>query len=163
LARLKVSMTLPSDPETLDVQRAASRRARTFAARLSVVPEITRFVEAFCAAHDVHRDDRLRLALIVEELVSNTIVHGHGGDSDSPICVVLAVAPAAITLQYEDSAPMFDVAAALPTAQDAADVEFDERPVGNVGLRLLAHYSNDVRYVRDGERNRITLSLARRH
>ena len=156
-------MTLPSDPGTLDVRPAANRVARTFASRLSIVPEITRFVEAFCAAHDVHRDDRLRLALIVEELVSNTIVHGHGGDSDSPISVVLAVAPAAITLQYEDAAPVFDVAAALATAQDPVDVEFDERPVGNVGLRLVAHYADDVRYVRDGERNRITLSLVRRH
>ena len=156
-------MTLPSDPGVVDVRPAATRVARTFPSRLSVVPETAQFVEAFCAAHDVHRDDRLRLALIVEELVSNTIVHGHGGGSDSPIGIVLAVAPAAITLQYEDGAPMFDVAAALATARDAADGEFDERPIGGLGLRLLAHYSDDVRYARVGERNRITLSLARRH
>jgi len=154
-------MTMQSGPETLDTPLLANAATRTFPSRFSTVQDTAQWVELFCAAHDVHRDDRLRLTLILEELVSNTIVHGHGGESDAPIAVWLSVAPASITLHYEDLAPAFDVAAALGNAADPLDTEFDARPVGQLGLHLLAHYAADVRYAREHGRNRVTLVLRR--
>src|SRR5205085_7259539 len=145
--------------EALDLPAPANAATRTFPSRFASVSDLAHFVDGFCAAQDVHREDRLRLTLILEELVSNTIVHGHGGERDLPIAVSLAVTPIAITLRYEDSAPAFDVAAALANATDPLDADFDARPVGHLGLHLLAHYAADVRYVRDNGRNRVTLKL----
>ena len=125
------------------------------------MPETASFVETFCALHDVHRDDRLRLTLLLEELVANTIVHGHGEESEAPIRVALTVSSQAITLQYEDTAPAFDVVAALSDVRDPLDLAFDERPVGHLGLQLLAHYAKDLRYARGDDCNRITLTLPR--
>jgi anti-sigma regulatory factor (Ser/Thr protein kinase) len=62
---------------------APSGSARTFPARLAIVPEIAAFVEAFCARHAARRDDTLRLVLIVGELVTNTVEHGHRAECDA--------------------------------------------------------------------------------
>jgi hypothetical protein len=64
-------------------------------------------------------------------------------------------------MQYEDTAPAFDVVAALASASDPHDLEFDARPVGHLGLHLLAHYAKGIRYAREDDRNRITLTLRR--
>jgi serine/threonine-protein kinase RsbW len=154
-------MSMQSVPDALDMSAPANAATRTFPSRFTSVPDVANFVEAFCAAQDVRREDRLRLNLILEELLSNTIVHGHGGERDSPVTVSLAVTPIVIMLRYEDLAPGFDVAAALANAKDGVDADFDERPVGHLGLHLLAHYAADVRYVRDNGRNRVTLTLQR--
>ena len=58
------------------------------------LPLAAGFVEAFCAAQGVAPPDALRLTLIVEELFTNTIVHGHGGDHASPVRIEVAVDPA---------------------------------------------------------------------
>jgi serine/threonine-protein kinase RsbW len=150
-------MSIQQAPEVVDIPLSAA----TFPSRFTSVADISHFVEAFCAGHDVHRDDRLRLTLVLEELVSNTIVHGHGGERDLPIAVSLAKTPIEIIVRYEDSAPAFDVAAALPNETDPLEDDFDARPVGHLGLHLLAHYAADVAYVRDNGRNRVTLTLPR--
>jgi anti-sigma regulatory factor (Ser/Thr protein kinase) len=92
------SMPSPSD-QTLEPLTASIGAVRSFPARYSIIPETARFIETFCASHDVGRDDGLRLTLIVEELVANTIVHGHGGESDAPIVIGFSVASDAVTLQ----------------------------------------------------------------
>jgi anti-sigma regulatory factor (Ser/Thr protein kinase) len=145
--------------QALDEPSTTAAVTRSFPARLAIVPETAAFVEAFCARHGVGRDDALRLVLIVEELVSNTIVHGHRAECDAPIVLCLSLVPAGIALLYEDTAPAFDSTAALPEADGPLDTEFETRPVGNLGLRLFAHFADNVRYRREDGRNRVWLTL----
>ena len=152
---------MPPDSQLLEGSTVTNGAQRTFPARFSIVPETARFVEVFCASHDVARDDALRLALIIEELVANTILHGHDGECDAPIVIALGVSAGTVTLCYEDTAPPFDFAAAIRNVADPVDLAFDDRPVGNLGLQLLAHYADTVAYARDDVRNRITLTLKR--
>lgn len=134
---------------------------RTFPARLVILPETAAFVEGFCAGHGMSRDDTLRLVLIVEELVSNTIAHGHGGECDAPVTLVLTGVPEGVAVRYEDTAPVFDLAAALPDAARPLDAGLDARPVGKLGLRLLAHLAGDVRHAHEEGCNRVWLTLRR--
>ena len=149
-----------SDPHetTSPVPRESTR---TFPARLAILPETAAFVEGFCADHGMSRGDTLRLVLIVEELVSNTIAHGYGDECDAPITLVLTGVPEGVALRYEDTAPAFAVAAALPDAARPLDTELDARPVGGLGLRLLAHFSDSVRHAREDGCNRVWLTLRR--
>lgn len=153
--------TMPSDSQLLEPSSTVNGARRSFPARFSSVPETARFVEIFCASHDVARDDRLRLTLIIEELVANTILHGHGVECDAPVSIALSVTAGTVTLCYEDTAPAFDFAAAIADAADPIDLAFDARPVGNLGLQLLSHYAETVAYARMDARNRITLTLKR--
>ena len=153
---------VPSDTSLVDDARAARRASRTFAARLARVPEISRFVEAFCAAHDAGREDTLRMTLVIEELVANTIAHGHRGECDAPIVVSLHATAEGIELGYEDTAPMFDLATALDEAcAPLDDRQLAVRPVGGLGLRLIAEYAGRVRHAYEQGRNRVSLRLRR--
>jgi serine/threonine-protein kinase RsbW len=152
---------MPSDSQLLEPFSKVNGARRSFPARFSSVPETARFVEIFCTSHDVARDDRLRLTLIIEELVANTILHGHGAECDAPIAIALTVTAGTVTLWYEDTAPAFDFAAAIAKVADPMDLAFDDRPVGNLGLQLLSHYGETIAYTRLDARNQITLTLKR--
>ncbi len=137
-------------------------RAKTVSARMTSLPEALAFVEAFCAEHAVARDDALRVTLIVEELFTNTVVHGHGGGSDEPVRIALGADTRRLELEYEDCARPFDpVAGGGVTAQDL-DADVADRPVGQLGLALVLSLADDASYVRENDLNRLRLVLSRK-
>jgi len=87
-----------------------------FLARLDRLRALREFLESFCADAALGRDPCLRLNLVLEELFTNTVRHGHRGDSDSPVWVTLSVAGANVSLTYEDaaSAPKFMMSLNVP-------------------------------------------------
>ena len=137
--------------------RPVSPTARVFPARLTSVSLAVAFVEEVCGAAGVDRRDRLRLALVVEELFTNTVVHGHGGDCDAPVTLSLEVRDERVALTYEDTASPFDPLARADAAPDAASLE--GRPVGRLGLVLVRGMATDLAYARVEGRNRISLVL----
>jgi anti-sigma regulatory factor (Ser/Thr protein kinase) len=137
--------------------RAVSPTARVFPARLTSVALAVAFVEEACGAAGVERHDRLRLGLLVEELLTNTIVHGHGGDCDAPVSLSLEVRAGQVALTYEDTAPQFDPFARADATPGAASLE--GRPVGRLGLVLVRGMATDIAYARVEGRNRISLVL----
>jgi anti-sigma regulatory factor (Ser/Thr protein kinase) len=127
-----------------------------FPARLSALPDVAAFIAEACAAAGVVAD--LRLTLLVEELFTNTVVHGHQGESEEPVHVGLDVEPGRITLVYEDTAPPHDPFAGVELPDETAEVE--DRPVGGLGVLLVAAMARDVEYRRAEGRNRIRLVVA---
>src|SRR5207237_838883 len=77
----------------------------------------------------------LRLTLLVEELFTNTIVHGHGADTESPVSLAFEIQPGAIGLTYEDMARPYDPFARVRVPDAALGVE--EQPVGGLGVVLV--------------------------
>lgn len=153
---------MQSDSKLLEPPRAGRRATRTFVARLANVPRITAFVEAFCVAHDVRGDDALRVTLVVEELVANTITHGYRGECDAPIIVSLRATAAGVELRYEDTAPRFDLEPALAAVREMPDsAEAESQEIGGRGLRLIAHYGQDLRHAYENGRNRVSLKVRR--
>ncbi len=108
-----------------------------------------------CAATGLPRDGCLRLTLLVEELFTNTVTHGHGDDSDAQVRLECEATAGRIALVYEDTAPAHDPFAAVITPDAAAGVE--DRPVGGPGVPLVSAMARQVEYRRIDPRNRITL------
>ena len=129
-------------------------------ARMACLPAAIAFVEAFCVEHAIGHADGLRLTLVVEEMFTNTVEHGHGGDCDAPVRIELTARPEAIELLYEDSAPAFDGQAGA-TAADL-DAPVGGRPVGGVGLLLIRTLATSIRHARENGRNRWWIVLPRR-
>ena len=130
-------------------------------ARLEALAEAIEFVEAFCVDRGVAASDGLRLSLVVEELFTNTVVHGHGGGSDAPVRLLLRVDRSHLELSYEDSAPPFDpVAHAARSPVDPAAAVAD-RPIGHLGLALVVDMAERISYVREDGCNRVLLALRR--
>jgi len=135
-----------------------ARHRRTFPARRDALPQIGAFLSEVCEASSLGRQTCLRLTLLVEELFTNTVVHGHRGDSEAPVSLQCDVAPGRIALVYEDTGPAHDPFAHVEVPDGTADV--DERPEGGLGVLLVSAMAQQVEYRRDGDRNRISLVVA---
>jgi serine/threonine-protein kinase RsbW/sigma-B regulation protein RsbU (phosphoserine phosphatase) len=121
--------------------------------------EAIEFVEAFCADRGVAESDGLRLSLVIEELFTNTVVHGHGGGSDAPVRFGLSVDASHLELSYEDSAPPFDPLAHVAAAPVDPGAGVSERPIGHLGIPLIVNMADRISYVRADGCNRIRLAL----
>lgn len=135
---------------------------RSFPARLASLGDATAFVEQFGASNLIARDDLLRLTLIVEELFTNTIVHGHRGDSEATIGIGLGATPEVLLLQFEDSAPPFDPLQWLDASAPDLDAGPAERPIGGLGVHLVVRLAQRVDHAHVGGVNRLRLWLERR-
>jgi len=99
------------------------RLSRTFAARLSAFSEVEALLREFALDAGLCHEDSMRLLLIVEELFTNTVRHGHGGDCDAPVDVTLGAAAAHLELAYEDTAPQYDPLEAARQADVSSPLE----------------------------------------
>jgi serine/threonine-protein kinase RsbW len=133
--------------------------ARHFPARMEAFPAVRSFIEEMCRAATFGRDDCAKLVLLIEELFTNTVMHGHGGGSDASVRLACQIASGRIALAYEDAAPPHDPFASWRPPDERSTVE--ERPVGGLGVVLVAGMAERVEYSYAGGRNRISVLMTR--
>ena len=133
-----------------------------FRATLSVLPETASFIVNFCNLHGVGSTDALRLTLIVEELFTNAVAHGYGGECDAPIHIALSADIGSVGLLYEDAAPPYDPSSPLSGLAANLAGAVESRPIGKLGIHLIRELTDGARYLHGDGRNRIWLRLRRR-
>ena len=133
--------------------------SRVYQARKRMLYDALAFVADFAAANKLTERDLLRLQLVIEELFTNTIMHGYGKECDEPIEISLVAAPGQVTVSYEDEAAVYDPARTLAEAQEQMDSPPDQRPVGHLGVHLVAAIVDDMHYARVGSRNRLQILM----
>ena len=124
-----------------------------FPAKLSNLQALRRFVDGFCTAAGIGSDDCLRLNLLLEELFTNTVRHGHRGDTDACVWVTLCLDDQAVKLTYEDTAPAFN-------PYGSPDETLHMPKHGGLGVRLTKKLAVAREYAYLYGRNRIRLTLA---
>jgi anti-sigma regulatory factor (Ser/Thr protein kinase) len=129
-----------------------------FLARMSELRALREFLEGFCSDAALAQDQCLRLNVVLEELFTNTVRHGHRGDADSPVWVTLSAADSSISLTYEDAAPPFNPYGRPPGAP--ADTTVKMRKIGGLGVLLTQKLAASREYAYLYGRNRIRLALA---
>jgi serine/threonine-protein kinase RsbW len=139
-------------------EKTMHRLNRVFPARLCAFDEVKALIDEFGAVADLGREDRHKLTLIVEELFTNTVTHGHRGDSDAPIFITFEEAQGDLRLIYEDSAPQFDPLAA--GRRTDIDSTIKERRIGGLGILLTIGLTDNADYSYVEGRNRISLRLS---
>jgi anti-sigma regulatory factor (Ser/Thr protein kinase) len=90
-------------------------------------------------------------------LFTNTVRHGHRGDSDSPVWVTLSAAGSNVSLTYEDAAPPFNPYGTPPDAPPDTTVKM--RKIGGLGVLLTRKLAASREYAYLYGRNRIRLAL----
>lgn len=137
----------------------ASEHKRTFTARLAALAEVLAFVEETGMSAGMSRADALRMVFIVEELFTNTVTHGHGGDSGATVEIDLRVEPGQARLTYIDHAPAFDPLEGFKGPPGSLTATLPQRPVGGLGTYLVGHLVETAHYRRETGRNILELSL----
>jgi serine/threonine-protein kinase RsbW len=132
--------------ENLDDSMTAHFTDISVSARYAELPGLMASIADLATGLGVTDEDSLRLQLVIEELFTNTITHGHHGDSENRVGLALGRNNGILTLRYEDDAPPFD------------NSEFGQNfrltvEVGGQGLGLIHGMGKAIRYQRLGQRN----------
>lgn len=109
-------------------------------------------LEQFLVRQSVGGETREKLAIIVEELVANSVEHG-ALPTHEPITLSLERHDSTIMLHLTDGGIAFD-----PTVAVAPDPNPPERG-GGAGLALVQRWATGLRYQRAGGRNMLAVSL----
>ena len=100
-------------------------------------------------------DLAFRANVCLEELITNTIVHGLKGAADRFIQVQISVSNEWLEILLKDDAPQFDPFMQAPSPN--LDLDINERPIGGLGVHMVKKLMDDVRADYDGTGNLIVL------
>ena len=118
------------------------------ASRLDALPALVRAVSDWCAGQQLPDAEASRLALMVDELVTNTVLHGYGGRDDGWVELRLRRQGDVLHLVLSDGAAHFDPTRRPPRVPQAVDDDVDTRPMGGLGIdfvrRLVQRWQHDA-------------------
>ena len=125
----------------------------------SSLPRVQAFIERFAKNLGLGAGEIYRINLALDELITNTIEHGFPGrQEEADIVVAVRNEGETIVVRYEDNGPEFDP---LQAAAQDTELALEERPIGGLGLQLIASTFENMSYERSDERNVTTLRYRR--
>lgn len=123
------------------------------------LPRVAAFVERFAESQGFSAMEVYRINLALDELLTNTVEHGFPGrEQEADISVAIRSEGDSVIVRYEDNGPEFNP---LEATEQDTELELEERPIGGLGLQLIASTFDDVSYERANERNVTTLRQSR--
>lgn len=136
------------------MSREAALRSRSFPATLDSVPEASAWLSRGAADLGLSTAVDFAMALCLEEVLTNIVVHGHA----TAATLSLAEESPVIRLEIIDDGLAFD-----PTTAPIKRIEgpLADAEVGGLGIGLLHHFCDLMTYRRDAGKNRLTLEFAR--
>lgn len=123
------------DPEPVFRCRIASRIGEIPGAREALITWATLQGAPRAAARSV--------ALILDELVTNTIQHGYQGQPCGAIAVEASLEDGAIAVQLTDQARPFDPLSLQPPDMDA---DIEQRSIGGLGILFVRRLTDELSY-----------------
>ena len=127
---------------------------------LSELTALQAFVERFAAAESLPTEDAFQLNLVLEELITNTMSHGHAAGTGGSIRVRLERTGDVVEADLIDQGMAFDPRT-LP--DPALDTPLAERAVGGLGVFLVRQFVDELDYRREEGSNHLRLRKRVRH
>lgn len=118
----------------------------------TTIVEALEFTRDFLPQSSLEERAKIKVAIVVEELVSNTLRHG-GAECDLSLWLSFDDKGGSLAIEMEDDAPPFD-----PTRTP----EFsgpDPRTGGGIGLAIIRAWGEDITYTRHENRNVVRLTI----
>ena len=123
------------------------------------LPRVTAFIERFAESEGFDPAEVFRINLALDELLTNTLEHGFEGRvEEADISVAIRSEGETVVVRYEDNGPEFNP---LQAIEQDKELELVERPIGGLGLQLIAATFDAVSYERVNGRNITTLRQSR--
>lgn len=105
----------------------------------------------------------LRAETALEELLTNSVVHGDAGlAAQSSVWLGVSARAEVLRVRYEDAGAAFDPLPIIEIALQRTTIPIDQRPVGGLGILMVYRLADEFSYARADSRNCIDLSFRAR-
>ncbi|MEI8393650.1 MAG: ATP-binding protein [Rhodospirillaceae bacterium] len=123
--------------------------------RLSEIRRVAERIESFCAIGGVPESVIFKLNLALDEVLTNIIDYAYDEEGEHEIILRVVLVREILSAEVVDDGRPYD-----PTLTPDPDtgLSLDDRPIGGLGIYFAKRMMDRVVYVRDGNRNRLTLS-----
>ena len=131
------------------------RASITLRAEHAEFTRLQAFADGFAHQYDLPDDERSRLLIILDELFTNAVTHGHRPHpAGGTIVVALGCRAGRLRISFVDDGQPFD-----PLAFFGPDLEeaTEERGIGGLGIHIVRSLVHQARYRREGDRNHLHL------
>jgi anti-sigma regulatory factor (Ser/Thr protein kinase) len=121
--------------------------------------EIRRMAEEtaiFTESAGIPRNESLKIRLIIEEIIVNTISYGYNDDSEHLISICLHSEGSKVEITIEDDSTPFDPFDAEPPDLDSP---LEERRIGGHGIHLVKSLSESIAYNTENGKNITKIKL----
>ncbi len=133
----------------------------SFPATMASLPAVLALLRGHEGA--VGSEALLRAETALEELLTNTVVHGQAQvDPAARVWVGVEVEGETCTLRYEDTRGAFDPNSKIAEAVERTLTPLDQRSPGGLGLLMVYRMADAMSYERRGERNCVALKFGPR-
>ena len=125
---------------------------------MNVLSEALDFIAGACLRLGLCHDTALRAKLVIEELFTNSVLHGYQGN-DGTIWLSLHNENNRIFIAYQDGAPAYNPFDENVTTALLMRAKTDKHPAGGLGVILVSHLADTVSYRYENGRNILELSF----
>lgn len=132
------------------------KEIRTYSASLDNLDAIAADVEKFCAANGIDGGTCFDISLCIDEIFTNIVCYGYGGDKSRKIEIWLENKGGAAQITMRDSAPKFDPLTDAPEPDLCNGIE--ERNIGGLGVHFIKKKMDEVKYARRDNVNELVMS-----
>jgi len=129
--------------------------ARQFSAHMSTLPTLLAHARLHLQGRHLSPSVVKRIELVLEELFTNSVVHGYAGRADGLVWLDIQHRQEAVKLVYTDAAPLYD------PLEHKADLEYrnEQRAAGGLGVLLARKLADEIDYRFIDDKNVLTLSF----
>ena len=111
-------------------------------------------IEQFCADHGVPADALFKINVVVEEILTNVIMHGFTDTDRHEILLTIANDCGQIVVEVADDGVAFDPLQAPPPDLTSA---IEDRKIGGLGIHFVRTMMDGAAYRRENGRNHLTI------
>lgn len=122
------------------------------------ISEISRLadnVEQFCKSNRVIPTSTFEINLVMDEIVSNIIMHGYIDDDEHFIEINFAIDEQTFSAKIVDDGKEFNP---LTSTRDDRAASLEEKNSGGLGIHIIKKYADKVDYSRLRNKNILTIS-----
>lgn len=125
------------------------------AARMTSLTAILAYTRHSIAAAALKEPVAGRIELVLEELFTNTVVHGYRRECDASVWLRIERRDQTMLVEYSDAAPPYD------PMQHHADLDLDkeDRPEGGLGILIARRLSDRMDYRYAAGRNVLNMEF----
>jgi anti-sigma regulatory factor (Ser/Thr protein kinase) len=112
------------------------------------------FLQRVCESLCISKKCLLETTLVLEEIFSNVVNHGLNKNRDCSFRVTIMADEGGLNIRVEDTGEAFNP---LDRKKPAMPNDIDNCTEGGLGIHLIKHFVDGIRYQRDLRRNVLTM------